>query len=639
MPESHIDQLTAADLPLRLGRYELQSILGEGGMARVFRAELRGPAGFRKAVALKVIKVEAGQSVSTQQVLSLIKEACLGGRLKHPNLVDVYELGEVGKQLFISMELVEGETLHHLLRSKDPIPPAVMMEIAVSMTAGLARAHGQVSEASSTGMVHRDLKPSNILLSVDGEVKISDFGVAISREEARDAFPASIGGTVSYMSPEQMKGEALDGRSDLFSLGLVIAEMVLGYKPIGDDVRKQQLAGLPLRSPLLTRNQFSALNDVISGIGELLLRCLEPEKENRVPNAAQLLEELQQLQEQVGYTPRLRTWFSQRNKSAKKSAVPVREPAKGGARSPLMDDTTAILPPTKALGNIIPSLDQFVGRESELAQLAKCFETGARLVTVKGTGGAGKTRFARRFAHRHREELAGGAWFIDLTEARTPKGLLHATAMALEVPLGGEDFDGMVTKVGHAISGRGPVLLVLDNFEQVVQHASVTVGPWLKMAPEASFLVTSRERLRLEGEQVFALEPLPEADGVALFELRARAAGASLGEDPQTRTAITRIVTALDGLPLAIELAAARAVLLSPTQLLERLSERFELLRGGRRGDTDRQSSLVGLIDWSWDLLEPWEQAALAQLSVFRDGFFMEAAEAVLDLSAWRDAP
>ncbi|MEE2752196.1 MAG: hypothetical protein VX519_12260, partial [Myxococcota bacterium] len=95
----------------------------------------------------------------------------------------------------------------------------------------------------------------------------------------------------------------------------------------------------------------------------------------------------------------------------------------------------------------------------------------------------------------------------------------------------------------------------------------------------------------------------------------------------------------VDGLPLAIELAAARAVLLSPTQLLERLSERFKLLSTGPRGNTDRQSTLRGLIRWSWDLLEPWEQGALAQLSVFRDGFFMEAAEDVLDLSVWPDAP
>ncbi len=193
--------------------------------------------------------------------------------------------------------------------------------------------------------------------------------------------------------------------------------------------------------------------------------------------------------------------------------------------------------------------------------------------------------------------------------------------------------------LGHAIAGRGRVLLVLDNFEQVVEHAPSTVGRWLEVAPEAVFLVTSREPLRLSAEQVLPLEPLPEQDGVALFELRARAADASWEESEENRAAIHRIVEQLDGLPLAIELAAARARLLSPTQLLGRLSDRFKLLRGGRRGDTARQATLAGLIHWSWELLDPWEQAALAQLSVFRGGFFMEAAEEVLDLSAWPDAP
>jgi len=211
--------------------------------------------------------------------------------------------------------------------------------------------------------------------------------------------------------------------------------------------------------------------------------------------------------------------------------------------------------------------------------------------------------------------------------------------MALDVPLSGEGFEALASQVGNAVSGRGAVLLVLDNFEQVVAHAQSTLSRWLKTAPEASFLVTSRSILRIEGEQVFALEPLPEVDGVQLFEMRSRAAGATWGQDQQTRDAIGAIVTAVDGLPLAIELAAARAVLLSPTQLLERLSERFKLLRGGRRGTTDRQSTLRDLIRWSWDLLEPWEQEAMAQLSVFREGFFMEAAEDVVDLSTWPDSP
>jgi predicted ATPase/Tfp pilus assembly protein PilF/tRNA A-37 threonylcarbamoyl transferase component Bud32 len=646
MPESQLDLLSSADLPLRLGRYELQSILGEGGMARVFGAELLGPAGFRKLVAVKVIKSEAIKQANSVEVEGFIREARLGGLLKHPNIVDVYELGDTEGQLFIAMELVEGQTLYQLIGSGEKPPAAVVLEIASGVAAGLASAHSLSSEGLPAGLVHRDMKPSNVLVSWEGAVKVSDFGIAITRYgelaaplEAR----REVVGTYSYMSPEQLQGEPLDGRSDLFSLGLVLTELATATRLPRRLLLKRLAAGEDLRGPVLSEEFLAPVEAAVPGLRRILLRCLEPIPEARYPTAAALLSDLELLRRQVGSYPRLRTWLSPGDRPSRPDAVAGRTaptaPDLTGETATDAEAKTVLARGPRARTNLGTPLDSFVGRETELAELAERFAAGARLVTIKGTGGAGKTRFACRFARSRWDELAGGAWFVDLTEARTPVGLLHATAMALELPLRAEGLDALAVQVGHAISGRGPVLLVLDNFEQVVQHASVTLGRWLQMAPEASFLVTSREPLKLEGEQVFALAPLPEADGVTLFESRARAAGATLPEDPQTRAAVARIVAALDGLPLAIELAAARAVLLSPDQLLERLSERFKLLRGGRRGDTDRQSTLRGLIDWSWDLLEPWEQAALAQLSVFRDGFFMDAAEAVLDLSAWPDAP
>ena len=135
MTASRLDLITAADLPMRFGRYQLQSVLGEGGMARVFRAELLGPAGFRKQVAVKVIKAEASSHATSRDVASFIREARLGGLLKHPNIVDVYELGGAEGQFFLSMELVNGPTLSALIRSQVPAPPAVVIEIAVSMVA------------------------------------------------------------------------------------------------------------------------------------------------------------------------------------------------------------------------------------------------------------------------------------------------------------------------------------------------------------------------------------------------------------------------------------------------------------------------------------------------------------------------
>jgi predicted ATPase len=191
--------------------------------------------------------------------------------------------------------------------------------------------------------------------------------------------------------------------------------------------------------------------------------------------------------------------------------------------------------------------------------------------------------------------------------------------------------------VTEAIADRGRVLVVLDNFEQVIQHAPATVGRWLH-ARDASFMVTSRERLHLSGEVVQLVEPLPlDGSAIDLFVARARAVRHDFAPDAAQRSVIADVVKLLDGLPLAIELAAARIAVLSPSQLLVRLRDRFKVL-AGRRGVT-RQSTLRAAIDWSWDLLSAWEQAALEQCSVFDGGFTLAAAETVIDLPAWPEAP
>ena len=262
--------------------------------------------------------------------------------------------------------------------------------------------------------------------------------------------------------------------------------------------------------------------------------------------------------------------------------------------------------------------------------------TPARLITLVGVGGTGKTRFASRGARRQLGEWPGGVYFCDLSESRTLEGVVRAVAMALDTPLSAND---PVVQIGHAIAGRGRCLMILDNFEQVVDIAAATLGRWLDRAAEAAFLVTSRQRLQLRGEEVFALETLrTQIDATELFVDRARAHDPSFVLDDQNRATIGRITDLVEGLPLAIELAAARVRMLTPTQLLERLSSQFQLL-GSARGSAARQATLKATIDWSWQLLLPWEQAALAQCSVFEGSFTLEAAEAVIDASRWPDAP
>jgi predicted ATPase/class 3 adenylate cyclase len=297
----------------------------------------------------------------------------------------------------------------------------------------------------------------------------------------------------------------------------------------------------------------------------------------------------------------------------------------------------ADFPPLASLtGHSLPAeRDAFVGRSEPLSELARRLDTGARLVSVLGLGGTGKTRLVTRFGWSALGDFSGGVWFCDLSQARSLDGIVHAVAQGLDVPLGKDD---PVTQLGHAIAGRGHCLMILDNFEQVTRHAEETLGRWLNRAIAARFLVTTREVLGLPGEELLALPPLATSDAAALFMRRAEAAKPGFQPSADDQSAVGPLVKLLEGLPLAIELAAARVRVMPPRMLLLRMSERFKLLSSAS-GRLNRQATLRAVFDWSWDLLSLPEKAALAQLSVFQGGFTLEAVEAILDLSDYDNAP
>ncbi|MEO7939083.1 MAG: tetratricopeptide repeat protein [Burkholderiaceae bacterium] len=285
--------------------------------------------------------------------------------------------------------------------------------------------------------------------------------------------------------------------------------------------------------------------------------------------------------------------------------------------------------PARAIRHSLPAeRDGFFGRDQALRDLAERLRSGARLISILGLGGIGKTRLVTRFGWRWLGDFPGGVWFCDLSQARSLDGIHFAVAHALEIPLNTGD---PATQLGHVIAGRGQCLMILDNFEQVARHAQETLGKWLDRAADARFLVTTREVLGLPGEAVLALTPLVPAEAAQLFLARAQAARPDFLAAAEDDAAVEPLVKLLDGLPLAIELAAARVRVLTPHMLLERMRERFKLLvsTGGR---VDRQAALRTVFDWSWELLTQTEKSALAQLSVFEGGMTLEAAEAVLDL-------
>jgi predicted ATPase/class 3 adenylate cyclase len=285
--------------------------------------------------------------------------------------------------------------------------------------------------------------------------------------------------------------------------------------------------------------------------------------------------------------------------------------------------------PARDIRHSLPAeRDSFFGRSATLLELGRRFDEGARLVTVLAMGGMGKTRLVERFGWSWLGDFPGGVWFCDLSVAASLDGIANAVAQGLGVPLANEQ---PMAQIGLAIAGRGRCLVILDNFEQVAQHAPATLGRWMAAAAQAQFLVTTRELLGLAGEETLVLPPLDAADAQRLFLKRAQAASPGFKPGAGDDAAIRRLAELLDALPLAIELAAARVNVMQPAALLARLSNRFALLASTARG-RGRQATLRGVFDWSWELLEAPERAALAQLSVFESGFDLAAAEAVLQL-------
>jgi predicted ATPase len=268
-------------------------------------------------------------------------------------------------------------------------------------------------------------------------------------------------------------------------------------------------------------------------------------------------------------------------------------------------------PPLKTISNTnLPRpASSFVGRDAEVAEVAALLRDGARLLTLTGPGGSGKTRLAIEAAAALVPEFKAGVFWVGLAPLRDP-GLVAETIGQV---IGAKD--GLAAHIGER-----EMLLLLDNLEQVVE-AAPELAELVETCPNLRLLITSRERLRVRGEVEYPVLPLADPEAIALFSARA-------GVEPDDT--VRQLCRALDNLPLALELAAARANVLSPVQILERLSGRLDLLKGGRDADP-RQQTLRATIEWSFDLLTSDEQRLFARLAVFAGGCTLQAAEEVLD--------
>ena len=278
--------------------------------------------------------------------------------------------------------------------------------------------------------------------------------------------------------------------------------------------------------------------------------------------------------------------------------------------------------------NVREPMSSFVGRVDEVKGLVE--ELGSkRLVTLVGPGGAGKTRLALRVAEESTEEFVDGSWFVDLAQIDEERDveILAAATLGARVEPGASPTEGVVD---HLRDRR--VLVIVDNCEHVTRAASSLIREVLSQCPSIGVLATSRERLAVDGEQVHPVVGLDDFEAHALFCERAAQADDRFGVSDDDGLVIERICRRLDGIPLAIELAAARTRSLTPTDLLERLDDRFRLLRSGP-STNDRHGSLSATVQWSYEMLDDDERTAFDRLSVFSGDFDLAAASAIVSSS------
>jgi predicted ATPase len=574
------DRLNLAP-PTRIGRYEIVAPIGRGGMGEVYRAR---DAALGRDVALKLPRHP--YAAGSEAVRRFEQEARAASSLNHPNIITIHEIGEADGCRFIAMELVEGQSL--AMMSGQPMSPGDLGRVGRQLAQALAVAH-------AAGIVHGDIKPENIMVRSDGYVKVLDFGVSrlVSPELARGtgANPALVLGTPRYMSPEQLRGDATTSASDVFACGVVLYELATGRHPfVGESI-------LTLRRALESDEPRAPLRDGVrlpATLEQLLLRMLEKHPGQR-PTAREV-------------------------EAALASQDAWHEPPRDH--------------------NLPLQRTPFIGRSVEMAALdSMLLNPVVRLVTLTGTGGTGKTRLALEVAARLIDHFNGGVSFVDLAPTADAKVVASAVARAHGVSEAGER--PLVAALCECLRSRGPMLLLLDNFEHVAA-AAVVIQDLLDSCPALTVLVTSRVVLHLYGEQEFPVAPLPlpETDGgspehlmasaaVELFVQRATAVRPDFKLTAANAPAVAAICRRLDGLPLAIELAAARVKILPPTELLTRLDRRLDLLTGGPRDLPPRQRTLRGAIDWSYGLLDSTGQTLFRRMSVFVGGCGLDAIEAV----------
>jgi non-specific serine/threonine protein kinase len=514
-------------------------------------------------VAVKVVSVE---SLSQESKARLLDEARAAGKLNHPNIATIYDAGEEGGQTYIVMELVKGDTLssHHPDSLKE------ILAIVQQINAALAHAH-------SKGIIHRDLKPDNVILAQDGTVKLMDFGLA--RPAASQlTIEGGLEGTAHYISPEQALGQEVDGRADLYALGVMLYELVTGQLPFEGEgpleVIAKQIHG-QVTPPRMVNPELPA------ELENLIMKLMEKNPADRFANAEQLAAALE--------------------------AIFVEE-----QRSP------------ETLHHQLPvEVTSFIGREEAIREVKGQLSI-SHLVTLTGPGGSGKTRLALRVAGQLVPVYPDGVWWVELVSLEDPSLIPQTVASVMKISESGSEspLDALTMNLRDK-----KFLLILDNCEHLIQASAKFADHLLHTCPGVRILATSREGLGIGGESLYLVPPLSvpsdgesldyadlmQFESIRLFTSRAESVRPGFSLSEENAGDVYQVCRQLDGIPLAIELAAARVKMLTVSQIVHRLDDRFRLLTSGRRTALPHHQTLRALIDWSYELLAETERMDLLE--------------------------
>ncbi|HTW08312.1 MAG TPA: protein kinase [Acidimicrobiales bacterium] len=595
-----------------LGRYRIQRLVGTGAFASVWLAHDEG---LNAPVAVKVLADNWARDDAVRE--RFFAEARLLRRIDDERVVRVYAIEELADERpYIVMEWADRGTLRQRLdaSASGALDVCEAVELAVQLLKGLEVLHAM-------GIVHRDVNPSNVLFKTVPEHRrrgdelerplLGDLGLA------KDLFKASgftlPAGTPGYMAPEQRRGTGIvDHRADLYAIGAILNEMLVGTAILA--AHGQATTNLQALEARVQRDGLGTTG--AKQLETVLNRALENDPADRYGTAGEMAEALsEQLR---GRPPR------------------TGPPLSGGSTVRSGGEELRL---RLAGTNLAATAPAIIGRESEIARVTTLLAE-SNVVTLAGPGGVGKTRLAAAVAHARLGKHRDGVWLVELAK------VLDDDAVAVEIlgQLGIQDQPRKtaLARLAEVLAAQHR-LLVLDNCEQVVDGCAVVVDALSRECPFVRLLLTSREPLLIEGEAVFRVPPLslpPEgarslgdlagSGATALFAERARAQSPA-GFEPTDELAgsIASVCRRLDGMPLALELAAARLRSMSLLQVLERLEHRFALLTSGQRIALPRHRTLKATVDWSYDLLTSVERLLFARLSVFVDGFDLEAAEAV----------